>query len=95
VESTHKTIFNEEQFEADGNMGGTGTEACGRCAMTSVVDTTQDDRDESEQRERDPFAAGSIEVSDAEARRVSPAAWLGGLKRRLDEFATGLTYGRR
>lgn len=79
----------------ESTMGGTGTETCGRCAMTSVVDTTQQDRDDGENAERDPFAAGSIEVSDAEARRVSPAAWLGGLKQRLDEFATGLTYGRR
>lgn len=79
----------------ESTMGGTGTETCGRCAMTSVVDTTQQDQGDDERAERDPFAAGCIEVSDAEARRVSPAAWLGGLKRRLDEFATDLTYGRR
>lgn len=76
-------------------MGGTGTETCGRCAMTSVVDTTQQDQEDDERTARDPFASGSIEVSDTEARRVSPAAWLGGLRQRLDEFATGLTYGRR
>ncbi|WP_236639558.1 hypothetical protein [Salinigranum halophilum] len=63
--------------------------------MTSVVDTTQQGHEDGETAERDPFASGRIEVSDAEARRVSPAAWLEGIKRRLDAFATGLTYGRR
>lgn len=76
-------------------MGGTGSETCGRCAMTSVVDTAQTDQDDDERSERDPFARGRIEVSDAEARRVSPAAWLGGIKRKLDDVATRLTYGGR
>ena len=76
-------------------MGGTGKETCGRCAMTSVVDTAQADQDDPERTERDPFARGRIEIDDREARRVSPAAWLGGVKSRLDEFATRITYGQR
>jgi hypothetical protein len=63
--------------------------------MTSVVDTAQTDQDDAEQSARDPFARGRIEVNDAEARRVSPAAWLGGIKRKLDDVATRLTYGGR
>ena len=61
--------------------------------MTSVVDTAQNDQDDTERSERDPFARGRIEVDDGEARRVSPAAWLGGVKQRLDDVATRLTYG--
>lgn len=68
------------------------TEACGRCSMTSVVSMATDDEGAGE---RDPFAGPRIEVSDAEMRRVSKhQLWLGRVKRRLDEVATRLTYGR-
>lgn len=42
----------------------------------------------------DPFAGGHIEVPESAMRAISPAAWLGGLKRRVDDLATRLTYGR-
>lgn len=71
-------------------MGGKEREACGRCAMTSVVDTTMADDDDP----RDPFGTERIELSDSELRMVSkPAVWAGKVKHRLDEIATKLTYG--
>lgn len=71
-------------------MGGDKTEACGRCAMSSVIGASDDGTRE----ERNPFAGDRIELSDRELRAVSPSAWLGGLKSRIDELATRLTYGR-
>ncbi|SEA19004.1 hypothetical protein SAMN04488065_2172 [Haloplanus vescus] len=68
-------------------MGGKDAEACGRCAMSSVVDATVEESN-------DPYAGDRIEVDDRQLRAVSPAAWVGRLKRRLDEYATRLTYGR-
>jgi hypothetical protein len=77
-------------------MGGKKTEACGRCAMSSVVDVSQNgDGEESQSRSRDPFGEKRIEVDERQLRAVSPGAWLGGVKRRLDEFATRITYGQR
>jgi len=76
-------------------MGGKEREACGRCAMTSVTGMTIGDRDGEEAAGRDPFGGSRIEVSDADLRRVSPGAWLGGVVERIDEAATRLTYGRR
>jgi hypothetical protein len=71
-------------------MGGKKTEACGRCSMTSVVGMTDD-----EGNDRDPFGEDRIEVRESELRKASfPAVYLGRLKRRLDEVATSLTYGR-
>ena len=44
---------------------------------------------------RDPFDGPRIEVPEDEMRRVAkPQIWLGRVKRRLDEVATRLTYGR-
>ena len=64
-------------------------EACGRCAMSSVVDTTVDGDAE------DPFAGARIELSDAELRSASRhVVALGRVKERLNEWATRLTYGR-
>ncbi|GAB6860983.1 hypothetical protein ACFR97_01815 [Haloplanus litoreus] len=74
-------------------MGGKDTEACGRCAMSSVVSVASENDDGGE-RERDPFGSARIEVDERQLRTVSPAAWLGRVKRRLDAFATRLTYGR-
>jgi len=71
-------------------MGGKRTEACGRCGVSSVVDATDEDGDE-----RDPFGGERIEVDEREARAaMRPQGAAGRLKRRLDEIATRLTYGR-
>ena len=66
---------------------GKQTERCGRCGMSTVVDAADGDG-------AGPDTEATIEVPDAAARRVSPAAWLGGLKGWLDDVATRLTYGR-
>jgi hypothetical protein len=76
-------------------MGGKETEACGRCAMSSVVDVSRNADGDDEPRSRDPFGETRIEVDERQLRAVSPGAWLGGIKRRLDEFATRITYGQR
>ena len=76
-------------------MGDERTEACGRCSMSSVIDLANDGADEETRARHDPFAGDRIEVSDAEMRKVSGhVVWLGRVKRRLDEIATSLTYGR-
>lgn len=78
-------------------MGGKDAETCGRCSMTAVVGATErgDDGDETGTDDRDPFAGQAIEVEESELRAVArPAVWLGRVKRRLDELATRLTYGR-
>jgi len=63
------------------------SEACGRCSMTTVVDATDVDRD--------PFAGDRIEVDEDELRTAAkPAVLLGRAKRRINEIATSLTYGR-
>ena len=62
------------------------TEACGRCAMSSVAGVMEE--------EHDPFVDGGIEVDDGELRAVSPGVWLGRVKTRLDDWATRITYGR-
>ncbi|WP_254536424.1 hypothetical protein [Halomarina litorea] len=67
-------------------MGGKETETCGRCAMSSVSGTMED--------APDPFAGDRIEVSEDEARLVSPGAWLSGVKDRLDAAASRFVYGR-
>jgi hypothetical protein len=71
-------------------MGSTedDAEACGRCAMSSVVSTTEADGGGA-----DPFAGDRIEISEREARLVSPAAWFGGVKRRVDAAAARLIHG--
>jgi hypothetical protein len=71
-------------------MGGKQTEACGRCAMSSVVEAAGDG-DGSE----NPFDGARIEVDESQLRTLSPSAWLSGLKTRIDTVATELTYGRR
>jgi hypothetical protein len=73
-------------------MGSTDedTEACGRCAMSSVVGVAADG-DEA----RDPFAGDRIEIDEREARLVSPGAWLGGLRRRVDAVVGRLIHGGR
>ena len=76
-------------------MGGKETEACGRCAMSSVVDVSRSGDGDDESRTRDLFGEARIEVDERQLRAVSPGAWFGGVKNRLDEFATRITYGKR
>lgn len=66
-------------------------ESCGRCSMTSVIDLT----DEADRSERDPFGGERIKLSEAELRQASGhVLFFGRIKRRIDEIATSLTYGR-
>jgi hypothetical protein len=84
----HKTATTIVNFDGDERpgMGTDDAESCGRCAMSSTTDLFEDPSD--------PYADDRIEVDEREARAVSPAAWLGGVKRRLDDWATRITYGR-
>ena len=72
-------------------MEGKKAEACGRCSMSTVVEVADDGEAEGK---RDPFDGERIEVDESELRKVSPAAWLGRVKHRLDGWATRVTYGR-
>lgn len=67
-----------------------GTEACGRCSMTTVVDAVESDEESS----RDPFGDDAIEVDETALRRVSPAAWLGQIAGRIDATVSRFIYGR-
>ena len=73
-------------------MGETDREACGRCAMSSVTEVAADGQSDEDREAADPFADARIELSEEELRSVSPAAWLGRVKRRIDAVATRLTY---
>jgi hypothetical protein len=79
-------------------MDSNESEACGRCAMTSVVGTTQSESetdDDDGRTDRDPFAGPRIEIDDSELRIASaPAVVAGRVKHRLDELATRFVYGR-
>ncbi len=70
------------------------TEACGRCAMSTVVETTTETADKGDSDSRDPFGSARIEVDERSLRRISPAAWMGRLTSKLDRFVQRLTYGR-
>lgn len=67
-------------------MGGKKAESCGRCAMSSTSELMEG--------ASDPFDGERIEVDEEAARVVSPAAWLAGIKQRIDAWATRVTYGR-
>lgn len=68
-------------------------EACGRCAMSSVVDVAETAGEEDDAR--DPFGDETIEVSEPEMRKAAaPAVVAGRVKQKLNEVATRLTYGR-
>lgn len=65
-------------------------EACGRCAMTSVVDVTSQDGSPS-----NPFGGDHIEIPEDKMKVVSRhVVALGSIKDRLNEWATAFTYGR-
>ena len=70
------------------------TVACGWCSMSTVVGAVSSDQSPEERAERDPFSGERIEVDESSVRRVSPAAVLGGLKRRLDALARRIAYGK-
>lgn len=74
-----------------GTMAETNSESCGRCSMTSIVDMSEDE----EHSDRDPFGDARIMVSEDDLRTAAkPQILFGRIKRRLDEIATRLTYGR-
>lgn len=61
--------------------------------MTSVVGMTEDN-DDGDGSARDPFGGERIEVPEDELRTAAaPAVLAGRVKRRLDAYATRLTYG--
>ena len=59
--------------------------------MSSAVDIAG--ANESDDPSRDPFGTARIELDDAELRAASPAAWLAGVRERLDALTTRLTNG--
>lgn len=64
-------------------------EACGRCSMTTVVDTADGDGG------RDPFDGDRIELDESELRSASRHVVLAGrVKDRLDAWASRFVYGR-
>jgi hypothetical protein len=91
VDSTRKFVFFGGKGRV-GPMGGEETEACGRCAMSAVVDATTEDDEERDSR--DPYGGGRSEMDERELRWVSPTAWIGATVERLDDLATRLAYGR-
>jgi hypothetical protein len=65
------------------------TEACGRCTMTTVIDTVDDGGG------RNPFDGDRIEVEESEMRSAARHVVLAGrLKDRLDAWASRFAYGR-
>ncbi|WP_435334219.1 hypothetical protein [Haloarchaeobius sp. TZWWS8] len=64
-------------------------EQCGRCTMSSVVETTGGEHG------KNPFDGDRIELDDDELRSVNGhVVALGRLKNRLNDWARRLTYGR-
>ena len=72
----------------------THAEACGRCSMSTVVGAVNEGKDPEERTKHDPFAGGRIEVDESAIRRVSPAGFLGDLKKRVDALGRRLSYGK-
>jgi len=62
--------------------------------MTTVIDAVSGDDEEPRSR-RDPFNGDRIEVDEDQIRRISPAAWIGGITERIDDAATNLVYGNK
>jgi hypothetical protein len=61
--------------------------------MSSVVGLG--DADDEDGPDRDPFGEERIEVPEDEMRKAAaPAVLAGRIKRKLNEVATALTYGR-
>ena len=66
--------------------GDRDSEACGRCAMSSVAEV-MDDR-------HDPFDGERIELEETTLRKVSPGVVVGRVKRRIDDVVRRVTFGR-
>ena len=74
-------------------MGGKRTEACGRCSVSTVVDAS--DAEEGGGGGRNPFDGARIELDEDELRSVvRHEVFFSRLRRRLDEWATRVTFGR-
>lgn len=74
-------------------MNRSQTESCGRCAITSVVDTANDE--DSEGNEHSVFDEKRIEIDETELRiAATPAVLAGWMKHRLDELVARFVYGR-
>ncbi|MFB6134367.1 MAG: hypothetical protein ABEJ55_05210 [Halanaeroarchaeum sp.] len=73
----------------EGTMGtNSDVESCGRCSMSMAVDVSNGDG-------TNPWAGERIEIAESEMQAASRhVVALGRLKRRLDEWATRLTFGR-
>jgi len=63
-----------------------GSERCGRCSMTSVVDATGDGRGLEDE--------AWITLEDRQLRRASPGAWVAPVVRWLDQLGLRATYKR-
>lgn len=71
-------------------MDSSETESCGRCAMTSVADMTDEEGGGSP-----PFDGDRIELDDSELRAASfPMVLASRVKRRVDELALRLIHGQ-
>ncbi|AUX10782.1 hypothetical protein AArcSl_3176 [Halalkaliarchaeum desulfuricum] len=74
-------------------MGGKRTEACGRCSVSTVVDAS--DAEDGDTGGRNPFDGSRIELDEDELRSVvRHEVFFSRLRRRLDEWATRVTFGR-
>jgi hypothetical protein len=64
--------------------------------MTSVVGMAETDSEsDGDGSTNDPFGDECIEVPESEMRKAAaPVVVAGRIKRKLDEFATRVTYGR-
>lgn len=68
-------------------------EACGRCAMTSVVDVINEGEEDS--GGKNPFDGDRIEIPENQLRAVSRhVVVLGTIKQRLNNWAIRLMYDR-
>lgn len=77
-------------------MDSNESEACGRCAMTSVVEGTQSEKEGDDERiEHNPFDRAHIEIDAGELRIASaPAVIASRVKQELNELATRFVYGQ-
>lgn len=73
-------------------MGGKEAEACGRCSVSTVVDTVESD---GERSGKNPFDGERIEIEESELRSVvRHEVFARKVKDRLDRIAMRLTYGK-
>lgn len=64
-------------------------EACGRCGVSVTVDAVTEDDEP-----HDPYGDTSIEISEREARLVSPAAWLQSITSRMNTAVRRVIWER-